>query len=512
MTPCPPISLKHRQASGQSLASGAHEHDIFLYNEHGAAPCGCGMHQTGSDTATLLNDLLDTAEVLVVELDHAGRIVWFNGAVSRLCGWQLGELRGEDWVERFVQPAEQETVRQCIAHVAAPQSSANEKSSLLKSDGQARVIDWFYKPIHDASQQQVGLICLGHDVTEGERMREDLKGSEDRAQGVLATAVNAIVTISERGLIETANEATERVFGYAKEEMIGQNVSMLMPEPYREHHDGYLDAYKKTGLRKIIGIGREVIAQRKDGRVFPIDLSVGEVKLPNGRIFTGIMRDLSERRALEEKILSISEDEQARIGQDIHDDLCQQLAAIGCLSKVVYQRLNVINSPEAMQLAEITRLITRANTRAREMSRGLMPVVLDSDGLMAALADLARSTERIFRVSCPFACDPPVQVGDNKLATQLYRIAQEAVANAIKHSRADRIEMSLALNDGMIEMVIRDNGIGIQGHKSSDGMGLLTMSHRARMVSGSLSIDHDRFGGTVVQCIVPSLTPSPPSQ
>ncbi len=468
------------------------------------------MHLTGSDTASLLNDLLDTANVLVVELDCAGKVVWFNGAVSRLCNTELAGLLGEDWVDKFVPPGEHETVRQCIDRAVGKPAGANQKSSLLLSDGTSREVDWFYKPIHDSGNHRVGMVCLGHDVTEAARIREALRASEDRAQGVLATAVNAIVTISDQGLIETVNEATERIFGYTREEMIGRNVSMLMPEPYRSHHGEYMSAYKTTGLRKIIGIGREVIAQRKDGRVFPIDLSVGEVKLPNGRIFTGIMRDLSERRALEEKILSISEEEQSRIGRDIHDDLCQQLAAIGCLSKVVYQRLTANNNPEAVQLAEITRLITRANTRAREMSRGLMPVVLDSAGLMAALADLARSTERIFRVSCPFHCDPPVEVADNTTATQLYRIAQEAVANAIKHSLASRIEVSLELHDGLIEMIIRDNGIGIQNEKQGQGMGLLTMSHRARMISGSLTVDHDSFGGTIVQCIVPSIAPSRP--
>lgn len=462
------------------------------------------MHQTGSDTATLLNDLLDTANVLVLELDSTGHIVWFNGAMARLCGRNLESVRGADWVETFVPPAEREVVRHCIDHATEPNAGFNQKSSVLHGDASQRVIDWFYKPVHEVENGQIGLICLGHDVTEAERVRDALHASEDRAQGVLATAVNAIITISERGEVETVNAATERIFGYTRGEMIGQNVSMLMPEPYKEQHDGYLEAYKRTGHRKIIGIGREVMARRKNGEVFPIDLSVGEVKLPNGRIFTGIIRDLSQRKALEEKILSISEEEQSRIGQDIHDDLCQQLAAIGCLAKVVYQRLTANDIPEALQLAEITRLITRANTRAREMSRGLMPVVLDSAGLMAALADLATSTERIFRVTCPFDCDPPVQVNDNKLATQLYRIAQEAVANAVKHSRADRIEISLALNDGMIEMFIRDNGIGIQDKKAETGMGLLTMSHRARMVSGSLTVVRDRLGGTVVQCIVPN--------
>jgi two-component system sensor kinase FixL len=344
-------------------------------------------------------------------------------------------------------------------------------------------------------------------------LRAALDACERRVHGILETAVNAIITINARGVIETVNEATVRIFGYTREEMVGQNVSLLMPSPYREQHDQYLDNYHRTGERKIIGIGREALAQRKDGSLFPIDLSVGQVELPQGRIYTGIIRDLSDRKALEEKILTISEEEQSRIGQDIHDDLCQQLAAIGCLAKVVYQRLTASNVPEALQLAEITRLITQANARAREMSRGLMPVVLDSEGLMAALADLASSTERIFRVSCPFRCDPPVQVGDNKMATQFYRIAQEAVANAIKHSRADRIEIGLALSQGMITLSIRDNGIGIPDHSPSKGtgMGLLTMSHRARMMGGTLSVEPDRFGGTIVRCTAPAtLSPTAP--
>lgn len=468
------------------------------------------MHHTGSDTASLLNDLLDTANVLVVELDCQGRVIWFNQAVSKLSGRTLAELEGLDWVGAMVPEAEQEAVRQVCSASADKQLPTNHKSSLKTSDGHLRSIDWFHKPTHSEDGAWVGMVCLGHDVSDADNVRAELFASEERAQGVLATAVNAIITISERGVIETVNAATERIFGYDREEMIGKNVSMLMPTPYRERHDGYLDTYKKTGERKIIGIGREVVALRKDGSVFPIDLSVGEVKLPNGRIFTGIIRDLSERKVLEEKILSISEEEQARIGQDIHDDLCQQLAAIGCLAKVVYQRLSASNIPEALQLNEIVRLITSANVRAREMSRGLMPVVLDSAGLMAALADLARSTERIFRVSCPFRCDPPVQVDDNKMATQLYRIAQEAVGNAIKHSQADRIEISLELNEGMIGLAIRDNGKGIPDDVAtkSSGMGLLTMSHRARMVGGTLTVEQERFGGTVVECIAPALPPA----
>lgn len=342
-------------------------------------------------------------------------------------------------------------------------------------------------------------------------IRDALAASEQRLHGVLETAVNAIVIINEQGVMDTINRAAERVFGYTRDEMLGQNVSMLMPAPYAEKHDCYLRNYFRTGKKKIIGIGREAIGRRKDGSVFPIDLSVGEVFLPDGRrVFTGIIRDLSERKELEEKILRISEEEQHRIGQDIHDDLCQQLAAISCLAKVMHQKLKGRGVPEADECAEIVRMIGNANTRAREMSRGLMPVVLDSAGLMDALDDLASSTERVFRVSCPFHCDPPVQVTDNTAAVQLFRIAQEAVANAIKHSRADRIEITLRRENGFIALLVRDNGIGIPDHSPGrgTGLGLLTMTRRARMLGGTLALENNESGGTVVRCHAPA----PPTQ
>lgn len=342
-------------------------------------------------------------------------------------------------------------------------------------------------------------------MAEMKRLREALRASEERHHAILETAVNAIITIDEQGVIQSANTSTEKLFGFTKEEMLGKNISMLMPAPYREQHDGYLANYRNTGERKVIGIGREVVAQRKDGSVFPVDLSIGEVLLPQGRIFTGIIRDISDRKDLEQKILEISEDEQQRIGQDIHDDLCQQLAAIGCLAKVAHQRLKQTDSEEADGLSDIVRLISQANTRAREMSRGLVPVVLDSDGLMAALGELATGTEKIFRITCRFWCDIPVYVRDNKTAVQLYRIAQEAVGNAIKHSNADRIEISLAVSEGNIHLCIRDNGVGITDHipGHGTGMGLLTMTHRAKMLGGQLAVSPVDIGGTQVLCIVP---------
>lgn len=131
--------------------------------------------------------------------------------------------------------------------------------------------------------------------------RAENSESAERLRAILDTAVDAIVTIEESGVMESVNQAAERAFGYTREELVGRNVSMLMPPPYRDEHDHHIERYLSTGEPRIIGIGREVEAQRKDGTVFPADLAVSEVRLPGRRLFTGIIRDLTERRAMEER-------------------------------------------------------------------------------------------------------------------------------------------------------------------------------------------------------------------
>lgn len=468
------------------------------------------------DYSNLLGALMDHPGLLIFGLNTEGRIHWMSRGLEVLSGWTGDELRGRSWVETFVPPEHRAAAFFLCRGGMGGDRSRRHVKPLICRDGRLRHVEWYHLDVKDDQGKVTGILCMGRDVSDLQAARDALITAEKCSSAVLETAVNAILTMDSQRVIETVNSAAERIFGYTRQEMVGQNVKMLMPQPYRDRHDDYVVNYLETGQKKIIGVGREAVGQRKDGTIFPIDLSVGEAVMPDGRrIFTGIIRDLSDRKQLEEKILQISEEEQHRIGQDIHDDLCQQLAAIACLTKVAHQQLKKGGQVEADNLQEILRLVTQANVRAREMSRGLMPVVLDSAGLMAALADLAQGTERIFRVTCPFRCEKPVQVPDNKIATQLFRIAQEAVANAIKHSHAERIELSLAQEEGDLLMCIRDNGVGIPDNISGKrtGMGLLTMTHRARMMGGTLSVDHDDFGGTVVRCRVPLPgTPKAPSQ
>jgi two-component system sensor kinase FixL len=144
--------------------------------------------------------------------------------------------------------------------------------------------------------------AVARDITERKRVEAALKESEARVRAVLDSSHDPIVTIDTHGIIESVNPATEETFGYSREELVDQGVETLMPEPHRSQHASYICNYLRTGNPKVIGTGREVTAVRKDGTVFPLELSIGEIRLEGKRLFTGIMRDITERKVAEKKI------------------------------------------------------------------------------------------------------------------------------------------------------------------------------------------------------------------
>lgn len=282
---------------------------------------------------------------------------------------------------------------------------------------------------------------------------------------------------------------------------------MLMPSPHHEQHDGYLANYIKTGKAKIIGIGREVSGRRKDGTVFPMDLSVSEVKLADRRLFTGFVRDITERKRLEKEILETSDREQRRIGQDLHDGLCQQLAGIELMSQVLEKSLAPKSQADADRVGEIAGHVRNAIAQTRSLARGLSPVTLESEGLISALHELATTAKKVFNVDCDFHCDPPVLLNDQAVASQLFRISQEAVSNAIRHGKPTQIVIQLKKQHGKITVVVSDNGIGFpKTIPQRKGMGLRIMQSRAGMIGGTLVFDNNPSGGARVVCAVSSKT------
>lgn len=217
-----------------------------------------------------------------------------------------------------------------------------------------------------------------------------------------------------------------------------------------------------------------------------------------------VFRDITERKRAEHQVAEVLGREQRRIGQDLHDGLCQTLLAAQFTSRVMAQKLKEGNVPGAHEcLSEVKEHIRNSLAQADMLARGLFPVELETRGLMAALEELARNMSRMYRIDCRFVCPRPVQVRRAETATHLYRIAQEAVSNARKGGKAQRIVIRLDQRRDGVRLGITDNGVGISTRRRRRGMGLSLMHYRARLISARLAIRRRPRGGTQVVCVAP---------
>jgi len=215
--------------------------------------------------------------------------------------------------------------------------------------------------------------------------------------------------------------------------------------------------------------------------------------------------DVTERRRLEGEVLKATELERRRIGQDLHDSLGQTLSGLSCLSQVLQQRLAASSRDEAEQAAQMHDILTEAVGLTRSLARGLSPVGAGPDGLATAMRELAENVQAMFRIRCEFVCPREVPVHDGMVATHLYRIAQEATNNAARHGRARSVRIELSRANGSLMLRISDDGAGLPDDaENRRGMGLRTMSYRARAVGGSIRFERGAAGGTVVTCVLPA--------
>jgi signal transduction histidine kinase len=217
-----------------------------------------------------------------------------------------------------------------------------------------------------------------------------------------------------------------------------------------------------------------------------------------------IMRDITERKRMEREILRISEREQRRIGQDLHDGLGQNLTAVGFLAGLLKDSLSEKDMAESDDALKIENLISETADQARKLARGLCPVEWSEEGLYSALEQLAKNTREVFGIGCDFLCSKPLLLNDNHVSTNLYYICREAVNNALKHAKAKNITIRCEAGEDRIILGVEDDGIGIKiSPEREPGMGLQVMKYRADMIKASLEITPGEKRGTVVRCSLP---------
>ncbi len=218
-----------------------------------------------------------------------------------------------------------------------------------------------------------------------------------------------------------------------------------------------------------------------------------------------LLQEIEGRKRLEREILDIGEREQRRIGQELHDSIGQQFTGIAFMTKVLAQKLAEKSPQEAADAAEIASLVNQAMDQTRGLAKGLHPIDLDAESLTSVLNELAVTTEKLFAIRCTFKTNGPILIDDAVVAVHLYRIAQEAVNNAIKHGRAKNIGIDLTCDSDKSVLMVKSDGLDFPGMQvKSKGMGLQIMDHRAEMIGGSLDIRKAVEGGTIVTCEFPN--------
>lgn len=475
--------------------------------------------------ATAISHLGEGVLITGDDLDWPGpQILFVNEALCRITGYSADELIGQ--TPRILQGegTDRASIERLKQQLSADHSVLVELINYRK-DGTRYDVELFITPLVNAQGRRTNFVAIHRDISERKRIERSLHESDERMRAILNTASDAIITIDQRGVITTVNPATERMFGYADAELIGQNVNMLMPPPYCDEHDDYIARYLQTGEARIIGIGREAAGRRKDGSVFPVDLAVSCVD--HLGLFTGIIRDVSHRKELEKQVLEIVVGEQRRIGQELHDNTGQELTGLALFAGTLVELINetprrtgdegttwLLDDAELLRLRQIANRLSQglgeAHRHVQELSHGIIPTQIEVGGLMAALAELASATDALQDVSCRFVCPAPVMVANNTTATHLYRIAQEAVNNALRHGRASQIGISLSQINHEIVLEVSDNGLGFDPSARDrsgvsgkpHGCGLEIMNYRAGMIGGTLRITRRDEGGMSVRCTI----------
>lgn len=433
-------------------------------------------------------------------INRKDRVVFINSAGLRLFGAKtLDQILGRKVLDLF-HPDYHHLIRARLDVMKTGSSVPLIEEKIVRLDGTTVDVEVAAAPFQDSQGTAVQVVL--RDITQRKATEKALL----HYAALVESSDDAIIGKTLDGRISSWNRGAEAIFGYQREEVIGKHISLLIPPDRAREEPAILDKIRAGQAVDHY----ETIRQCKDGRLIDISVTVSPIRDAEGNIVgaSKVARDITERKRLEKELLEISDREQRRIGYDLHDGLCQHLAGIELKCQVLGQKLSRRFKSAAQNADAIGKDVREAIAQTRALARGLSPVTLESDGLISALHELALNVEKLFKVRCVFDGDREVRIHDQATATHLFRLAQEAVSNAIKHGRARLISIQLKADGGRVYLGVSDNGCGIsEPRQKSRGMGLRIMQSRANMIGGTLTVERNVPAGTIVICSAPNPGP-----
>lgn len=351
-------------------------------------------------------------------------------------------------------------------------------------------------PIPLFTRGEIGVISQSVNI-----LAHSLKSSEEMLEKAFRSSpVGIAIWKLNGGEFMNVNESFSKITSYTLEEVVGRSVEEVGLFSSQ-------DAYERMASAVASGEGvrnREFDLVTATGEVRTASVSAEIITLGEDSCVIAALEDITEKRTLEHEILLVGERERLKIGQDLHDDLQPHLIGIEVMSELMKRRLEEGSALSVSDVEKIRGLIEEAIAKTRRLSRGLCPVFLADHGLESLLQEMARTTAEVHGIECVFTYERPIVLDDITVCTHIYYIVHEAVQNAVKHGRADRVDIELQGTPQAVTVTVRDNGTGMTPDGISAGMGLKIMKFRAAMIGAGLSVDSTPLAGTTVILSIPS--------
>lgn len=440
-------------------------------------------------------DLYDLAPIGYLTLDRKGLITEINLTAARMLGEPRSALIGRAFAGFLDKGASSALFR----HLNEVFSQAEvQVTELLLRLSQGTGVRIRMESVARKGREGTGIACRSAliDVTAQKRTEEALRESEDRYRNLFEHSPEAIL-VNRNEQIMLVNPAALRLFG-AREaaQLIGCSEYELY---HRDFHPLIREMrHRRSELTAAVGPSEEKVV-RLDGRIVDVEVLRTPVHF-DGRLAVHVMlRDISKRRAQEQRVLEAGVAERERIGREIHDGIGQQLTALGLMISRIRRHMSPGQGAE--EVDELSDQLARTLRAAKALARGLLPVTIESGELAEALAALTYDTQRTSGIACQFEQTGPLGRLDEPVNVHLYRIAQEALNNAVKHSQCDSIAVSLHDDGSCIILRVRDDGVGLDSSGVRPiGVGLQTMRSRAGLIGAMLSVRAGANAGTTVEC------------
>lgn len=339
----------------------------------------------------------------------------------------------------------------------------------------------------------------------------DVSDRTDQVLGyreLFAAAPDGIVVVDEEGLIRDANPATERLFGYLRDELVGHEVELLIPEASRETHREVRSGFVRDPHVRPMGIGMELRGLRRDGTEFPVEISLSPLRDGNDLFVIATIRDVTERRRLREfgaGALRAAEEERRRIARELHDDAAQRLASLLVLLRLARSEADPDEREELLD--RVREELMDSAELVRRIARGLRPPALEDAGLPTAIRSHVRSQLELADMEVELDLQPLDGELEPESRLVIYRVVQESLSNVLRHADAGRVRIGLREEDGRVVVEVEDDGRGFDPNRVSDdgrgGLGLLGMRERASLIGARLAIATEPGAGTTVRIEMP---------